>query len=111
MTYKGYDIDKTTYKNNGYIAVNYEGDDLMFDNLGDAFDFIDQLPEEEYVAIFNPEARRWEQQAYAIVGSIQEEKEICLANGYSSSQRRELNEFETPAGKFYLQSLTRLGRE
>lgn len=62
----------------------------------------------QYIAIFNPEASRWDQQAYAIVNDEDEEKEICIRNGFSSSQRRELSEFTTPAGKFFLESLVQV---
>ena len=34
------DIDTTTYKDNGYISVFYEGDDLIFDTVAAAQAFI-----------------------------------------------------------------------
>lgn len=42
MEYKGYDIDTTTYK---YITVQYNGDDVVFDTIEEAKQFIDEITE------------------------------------------------------------------
>lgn len=63
------------------------------------------------IAIFNPEARRWADQAYALVNDDEQAREICLKNGYSSLQLWDIGEYDTPAGKLYLNSIPDLTPE
>ncbi len=40
MMYKGYWIDNTTYK---FLTIQYNGDDLYFTSLKEAYEFIDSI--------------------------------------------------------------------
>lgn len=42
MSYKGYDIDTTTYR---FITVQVMGDDLVFDTVEKAKEYIDSITE------------------------------------------------------------------
>ena len=60
------------------------------------------------IAIFNPQANRWEKMAYAFVENDDEALELCKKHGYSTWELSDENEYTTPAGKLFLQSIEQL---